>query len=246
MTRIKYSCLALSLVLLLFISPIVTIRGEEQVFDIEEEKKYTWTILISSSEFMASGSKFRITIETIYNGSWDMAPPPHLGTILNYSLEVYNTFFTPPQWEPHEEPIVMTIFNQTTHYFFINLDTDEYIAPWGLLFIIPSPLNLTRIGEYLNTTSDAHFNNYTVSGNKLTMQDLNLNRTFIFSFSDNGLLSEYRIISNSNEETILHLKYGDISESEITISHGFYFLFIIPFTVIILMLFGKRKIIKKS
>jgi len=196
-----------------FISLLYTpsAAGLTYKFDAEENDEHIWTVMVGMPDYLfTQGSKIRLNISAIYNGTWETEYETYVGTILNCTIDTYSTFYTFPIWQSgHNDSLV--VFNDTTWEFYIDMMTDWQIAIIGMLLIIPSPLNLTWIGDYLNTTSIEHFENYTVNGNSLTMHNITSNIDYIFTFFNNGTLSEYKIIYDG--VIGYHLKYGDYNFS---------------------------------
>jgi hypothetical protein len=213
-------------------------------YKVDEGKEHIWTLVVGNPAVQLSdGSKFRVIIEDIYNGTWVEGLSTYKGTILNYSLEVYSTFNSDPIWELASNGSAI-FFNESTWDFFLDFDTDLNIALLGWLFIIPIPLNLTWIGDYLSQTSMILLDDYSISGNTLTMQNITSNIDFAYTFNNNGTLTEYKV--SSGDQIFYHLKYGDISIPKSQIPLGNYFFLFIPSTIIIIITYTKRKIKYKN
>jgi hypothetical protein len=211
--------------------------GMNYSYRVEKGEEYIWTVIKGNPAILLDqGSKFRVNINEIYNGTW--TDHTHIGTILNYSIDVYSTFYTNPRWDTAFNGSAM-FFNETTQDLFIGFTTDWEIALFGMLFFIPTPINLTRIGNYLNKTSLYLFEDYYINGNILTMQNFTANFDFTFNFYDNGTLAEYKV---STEDSVgYHIKYGNILFPNV-IPFGNYYLIFIQSTVLILIIFNRYKL----
>ncbi|MFX1390645.1 MAG: hypothetical protein ACFE9Z_11320 [Promethearchaeota archaeon] len=243
MKSIKKIPLVVISILFITLSSTSNTLGITHEFEVKEGDEYYWTVIVGNSAILLSqGSKFRININEIYNGSWIEDSTTYKGTVLNYSIEVYSTFYTYPEWAVAFNGSAI-FFNDTTWDLFLGFETDWEIALFGMLFIIPTPINLTWIGDYLNRTSGLLFDNYILDGNNLIMQNSTSNIDFIFSFYNNGTLSEYKVALG--DSVGYHIKFGDLSFPSNEISFGKYILVIIPSAIILIVLLNKRKIRKR-
>ncbi|MFX1310244.1 MAG: hypothetical protein ACFE8C_11140 [Promethearchaeota archaeon] len=226
------------------ISSTTNIYAMNYSYNVEEGEEFIWTVMVGNSAILLSeGSKFRVIIEENYNGTWIEDSTTYRGTILNYSIEVYSTFKPFPIWELAFNGSAM-FFNDTTWEIFMGFNTDWEIALFGMLFFIPTPINLTWIGDYLNRTSLLIFDNYSISDSTLIMQNITSNIDFTFTFNNNGTLAEYKV--SSGDSIGYHIKYGDIYIPQAQIPFGNYFLIFIPFTTITIIIFTRHKIKKKK
>jgi hypothetical protein len=210
---------------------------------VEEGEEHLWTVMVGNSAILLSqGSKFRVAIEDIYNGTWIEDLSTYTGTILNYSIEVYSTFYTNPEWALAFNGSAM-FFNDSTWDLFTGFTTDWHIALFGILFFIPTPLNLTWIGDHLNKTSLSLFDDYTINGNTLIMQNVSSNIDFTFNFNENGTLTEYKVTSGGSIG--YHIKYGNIQLTN-QIPFGNLYLIFIPCTIIGVIISTRYKLRKRE
>jgi len=231
-------------VFLLSISSTTNTLGMNNRYSVEEGEEHIWTLIVGNEAILLSdGSKFRVSIGSAYNGTWVEGLSTYKGTILNYSIEVYSTFFSFPTWELAFNGSAM-FFNDTTWDIFMDFDTDLNIALLGWLFFIPTPINLTWIGDYLNQTSWLLFEDYTINGNTLTMQNITSSIDFAFTFNNNGTLTEYRI--SLGNQVGYYLKYGNITIQTSLISFGNYSIILFPCTILIIIIYNRKKIKKKK
>ena len=231
-------------IFLISISSTTNTLGMNYSYSVEEGEEYIWTVMVGNDAILLSeGSKFRVIVEDIYNGTWVEDFSTYSGTLINYSIEVYSTFYSFPVWEVAFNGSVM-FFNDSTWDLFIGLNTDLQIAILGWLFFIPTPINLTWVGNYLNRTSGQLFENYSINNNTLTMQNITSSIDFAFTFDDNGTLTEYKI--SSGDLIGYQIKYGDIYIQQAQIPFGNYFFVFIPCTTIMIIIFNRHKIKKKK
>ncbi|MFX1380189.1 MAG: hypothetical protein ACFFA4_13970 [Promethearchaeota archaeon] len=230
-------------IFLILISSIPNSLGNNYNYGVEEGEEHIWTVMIGNPAILLSqGSKFRVVVEDIYNGTWIEATSYYKGTILNYSIEVYSTFYTNPVWALVFNGSAM-FFNETTRNLYTGFTTDWHIALFGMLFFVPTPLNLTWIGDYLNRTSLFLFDDYSINGNTLTMQNVTSSIDFSFNFNNNGTLTEYKV--SLGDSIGYHIKYGNIPIIN-QISFGSYYLFFIPCTIVITFAFIHHKFKKRN
>jgi hypothetical protein len=212
-------------------------------YSVKEGEEHIWTVMVGNPAILlAQGSKFRVVIEGNYNGTWIQDFVTYSGTILNYSIEVYSTFYTNPTWDVVFNGSAI-FFNETTRDLFIGLTTDWHIALFGMLFFIPTPVNLTWIGDYLNKTSLTLFDDYHINGNSLIMQNVTSNISFTFDFNENGTLTEYKVSSGGSIG--YHIKYGNIQLNN-QIPFGNLYLIIVPSTIIFIIIPTYYKLRKRK
>ncbi len=243
MKTVKKSVIVIFCIFIMSISSTTNSLCSNYSYNIKEGEEHIWTVMVGNSAILLSeGSKFRVFIEENYNGTWIEASTTYTGTILNYSIEVYSTFYTNPVWDVAFNGSAM-FFNDTTWDLFTGFTTDWHYALFGMLFFVPKPVNLTWIGDYLNETSLILFDDYIIDGNTLTMHNITSNIDFAFSFNDNGTLTEYKVSSGSSIG--YYIKYGDIPITN-QIPFGNYYLIFIPCTIIIITSLTHYKIKKKK
>lgn len=241
MKSIKKLLIVFSCIFFISISSTTNTLGINYRYNIEEGDEHMWTVIVGNSAvFLNGGSKFRVIVEDIYNGTWTDGPSLYRGTILNYSIEVYSTFYTSPVWDIAFNGSVM-FFNESTWDFFIDFNWEIPLLGW--LFFIPTPVNLTWVGDYLNQTSSQLIDGYLISDNTLTMKNSTLSIDFAFTFNNNGTLTEYKVSSGGSVG--YHIKYGNVSQMS-QISFGNYYFFLIPCTSLIIIAINKHKIKKKN
>ncbi|MFW9969265.1 MAG: hypothetical protein ACFFDF_03630 [Candidatus Odinarchaeota archaeon] len=243
MKSVKRTLLIILCILFISISSTTNALGAKYSYNVKKGEEYIWTVMVGNpSVYLDQGSKFRVNIEKIYNGTWIEDSSSYFGTILNYSIEVYSTYYSFPEWDLFFNGSAM-FFNDSTWNLFTVFTTDLHIALLGFLFFVPIPLNLTWIGNYLIQTSSILFTDYSINGNTLIMQNLTSNIDFAFTFNNNGTLTEYKVSSGSSIG--YYLKYGNISIPN-QIPFGNYYLIFIPCTIIIIIAFNRYKFKRKK
>jgi len=243
MKTVKKTLIVILGILFISISSTTNTLAINYSYSVKKGEEHIWTVMVGNTAILLSqGSKFRVVIEDNYNRTWTEESSTYTGTILNYSIEVYSTFYSNPIWDAVFNGSAI-FFNETTRDLFTGFTTDWHFALFGMLFFIPTPLNLTWIGDYLNRTSLLLFDNYNINGNTLIMQNVTSNIDFTFSFNENGTLTEYKVSLGSSIG--YYLKYGDIPLTN-QIPFGNYYLIFIPCTVIIIIALNHNKIKKKK
>jgi len=104
-----------------------------------------------------------------------------------------------------------------------------------LYFIIPTPINLTMIGEY--SVNSGISSSYEVSEDQLTLEGL-FNMTFTLTFNPDGLLIRSVMESENMIIAVLELDSGG---GEDAIPFGYFFMIFILIGVISLVYLEKKK-----
>lgn len=244
MRKIKKQIIVVFCIFFISISSTTNTLGINYKYSVEAGEEHMWTVVVGNDIVkLGTGSKFRVNIDDIYNGTWIEEFYTYKGTVINYSIEVYSTSYSFPKWEKPFNGSAM-FFNDTTWDIFMEFTTDFEIALLGWLFFIPTPINLTWVGDYLNQTSELWFETYIISDNTLTMQNVSSSIDFAFTFNNNGTLTEYKV--SSGNVIFYHLKYGNINLPTGQISFGNYFLIVIPCTILLIIIYNRQKIKKKK
>ncbi len=153
MKKIKKILVVILSIFIITISNVSNALSKDYNYSVNKGEEHIWTVMVGNPAILLSqGSKFRVIIDENYNGTWIEDSTIYTGTILNYSIEVYSTFYENPIWDLAFNGSAI-FFNETTLDLFTGFYTDWEIALFGMLFFIPTPLNLTWIGDYLNRTS---------------------------------------------------------------------------------------------
>ncbi|MFW9880096.1 MAG: hypothetical protein ACFFG0_44040 [Candidatus Thorarchaeota archaeon] len=104
-----------------------------------------------------------------------------------------------------------------------------------LFFIIPTPINLTMIGEYINSTG--WYLNYSIDGNELTLHST-LGFVFESKFNSDGFLTW--IVMKMTGINLIEMVLGGGGEE--AVPFGYYFLIFTAIGAIVLIYLDKGKI----
>jgi hypothetical protein len=221
----------LALCLIIFIIPLIssttsiTTQGDT-TFNVDEGDFFLWTF---TSGF--TGDKYNLTIEEIYNGTYMSVDSYMLNATIGNYYSQENTWWTIRNNEFY------VAANET-------LDFIHYGIHFGpLYFIIPTPINLTLIGEY--AISWPSFDNYTVSGDQITLIDPEYpdHMVYILTFNSDGILTKvvakFRNELADYEETLWVMVLGTGDEE--AIPYGYLFMIFTLIGIISLVYLEKRK-----
>jgi hypothetical protein len=207
-----------------FISSAIgaTTQGDT-TFGVDKGDFYRWTF--TSGPPSLKGFKYNLTIEDIYNGS-------HL-TIDSYIIDATLGFYnkTEKLWHTLIIDSFLVAANETLDF----VDYASVLRYSLFYFIIPTPINLTMIGEYSKYSGTS--SSYVVSEDQLTLEDL-FNLTYILTFNSDGLLIKSVVESEITTVAVLELDSGG---GEDTIPFGYFFMIFILIGVISLVYLIKRK-----
>ncbi len=243
MKKIKKLLSVILCIFIVLISCTTNVLSTDYHYRVYKGEEHIWTVMVGNPAILlGQGSKIRVVVEENYNGTWIEDSTTYSGTILNYSIEIYSTFYENPIWDVVFNGSAI-FFNETTWDLFTGFYTDWEIALFGMLFFIPTPINLTWIGDYLNRTSLLLFDDYHINGNTLVMQNITSNLDFTFDFTENGTLTEYKVSSGASIG--YHIKYGDIPVPN-QIPFGNLYLIVIPSTIIVIIIPNIYKIRKRK
>lgn len=232
--------------LILFSSVLTNAKASTTVGDstffVEKDEVYIWTITKSPGAPYEKGDKIRLTIEDIGNGTYltvDVA-------IINCTIDIYVS--DDEQWQPYTPSSPYIYFNETQDYIKI---TTVMMASLGWIFIIPMPINLTLIAEYLNTSFPV-FDNVTsetyANGGQVVGEDFGEGTEYIYDYDDNGILTDFKVKGFGS--TFYQMEFGDIDldkkddkddKKVLEIPLGNWFLIFTLLSVIALIILKKRK-----
>jgi len=221
----KISLLVLSITsfILPFISNATcnTTQGDT-TFSVDEEDSYLWTATGGLPEYI--GYKYELTIEDIYNGSYMTVD----SYIIDATLRLYNK--TTKNWLTFINNAFFVAANETQDFIVYN----SFMVTSPLFFIIPTPINLTMIGEYANSTG--FIIDYTIDGNQITLESY-LGFIFFATFNSEGFLTEF--VMEMLDEVITVFVLG--SGGGEAIPYGYLFIIFTLIGVISLIFLEKRK-----
>ncbi|MBY8990702.1 MAG: hypothetical protein KGD58_08120 [Candidatus Lokiarchaeota archaeon] len=200
----------------------VTTQGDT-TFGVDEGESLIWTTTGGAPEY--SGHRFNLTIQDIYNGS-HMTVDSYM---INATLRYYNK--TADSWLIYINNAFYVAANETQNF----IDYESTVSMGGLYLIIPTPINLTMIGEY--AVSTGFFVSYLVEGDKLTLEGAILG-TYILTYNSDGIVTKLvaQIFGVTMVVMTLGLGGGD------DIPFGFSFLIFALITIAGLVYLKKRNI----
>jgi len=220
------STACLCLVLLLVFPPYIlgsTTLGES-TFPVEDESEIIWESVNATESWYMDVEFVRFTASKIYNETYD--EKNYL--FINYTLEFYHRY----TWVPRYTNSFYMAYNKTLN--FLNWSAEGFLN--GNLFIFPTPINLTLIGEAVKREG---FLNYSVIGQKLVLDYYGNNTRIEISINSSGLST---IIEKITNETTIYR--WELNEEEIIIKvpFGSNYLMITIASIIPLVVITKKKI----
>ncbi len=190
--KILSSITVIIMALLIFskITRSVTIGDSTVSVDIND--KYYWIVTKhSAGSPFTTGDKYNLSVQNIYGA----------GGYLNMDvrLDYYNS--TGDTWSTRINGLFLT-FNET-------LDEIQYqigiFFLYGWIFVIPTPLNLTLIGEYFISTSGSVIDSMTISDTTLTLDSSTYYFKYIYTYNENGVLTKFSWVSSIFSTVILEM-----------------------------------------
>lgn len=173
--------------------------------------KFTWNA--------PKGYKYELTIEDMYDNN------PYFQ--VNATLRYYNASISTWQFFMNNEFMVGA--NETQNLIYYHM---EYIIN-GFILLIPKPINLTMVGEYLIAT---YYSVYEISGKTLTLDPEGI-ISYATTYNSNGIATKI-VIRVFFESVTINLQNG----GDDAIPFGFYFLVVAVIGVVTLVLIKKRYI----
>ena len=198
-----------------------TVLGESE-FPAEEDDVFVWETVNATESWYMDVDFVRFTVSKIYNTSYNSQNY----LFMNYTLEFYHRF----NWIPRYENSFYMAYNKTLN--FLNWSEEGFYS--GNLFLFPTPVNLTLIGEAVKT---AGYLNYTINGTKLIL-DYGNNTRFELTINSSGISTILEKITNSTTIYRWELNTADII---IKVPFGNYFLTISIATIITLVIVKNKK-----
>ncbi|MFX0076512.1 MAG: hypothetical protein ACFE96_13805, partial [Candidatus Hermodarchaeota archaeon] len=147
-----------------------------------------------------------------------------------YTLEFYHRY----NWIPRYENSFYMAYNKTLG--FLNWSKESYFN--GNLFLVPTPVNLTLIGETVKAAGPL---NYSINGTKIIF-DYGNNTRIEVTIDSSGVSTLIEKITNN---TTIYKWELNTEEIIIKVPLGNYFLAISILTISVIILFKNRKL-KKS
>jgi hypothetical protein len=200
-----------------------TVLGESE-FPAEEEDRFVWETVNATASWYIDVEFVRFTVSRIYNETFNSQNY----LFMNYTLEFYHRFI----WVPEYVDSFYMAYNKTLN--FLNWSEEGYYN--GNLFLFPTPVNLTLIGEAVKT---AGFLNYTINNTKITL-DYGNNTKIELTINSSGISTILEKITNS---TTIYRWELNTEEIIVKIPFGYYFL-IASITTIVYLVIIKKKILR--
>lgn len=198
----------------------------ESVFPVEKEDDFVWETVNATASWYIEVEYVRFTVSDIYNETYNSQN----FLFMNYTLEFYHRYI----WLPRYVNSFYMAYNKTLN--FLNWSKEGYNN--GNLFLFPTPVNLTLIGEAVKT---AGFLNYSINGQQITF-DYGNNTRIEITINSSGFSTMIEKITN---DTTIYKWELNTEEIIIKVPFGNYFI-AISITTIITLTFVKKKKIKKS
>lgn len=222
--RLSSLVLLFSLILFPNCFSSATVLGESE-FPAEEEDRFVWESVNATESWYMDVEFVRFTVSSIYNESFNSKNY----LFMNYTLEYYHRYI----WVSEYENSFYMAYNKTLN--FLNWSEEGYY--YGNLFLFPTPVNFTLIGEAVKT---AGFLNYSINGTKITLDYGNTTRIEL-TIDSSGISTIIEKITNS---TTIYRWELNTEEIIVKVPFGHYFLTISISTVITLIIVKKRKLKK--
>ena len=190
-------------------------------FAVEEGETYTWVCTYSHpniSSILTVGSYQNVTIDRIYQGPFDvMSNTLIVEATLGYFNKTNNTHVieSAPYW---------IVYNFTLSYIYYQYFIDIYI--------VPIPLNLTMICEYIESLTSQTC--YSV-GNQIFLEFLN--NTIECKFNSDGILTKVIIYMDDIKYATIELERS----AKLQISFGHYYILISIIAMVAITIIVKKR-----
>ena len=221
--------IALLCVILLSIFPLHSLGSTtlgESTFPIEEESEIYWDSVNATESWYMDIDYVRFTASKIYNETYN--DKNYL--FMNYTLEFYPK--NQISWVKKYENSFYMAYNKTLNY--LNWSSEGFF--FGNLFIFPTPVNLTLIGEAVKREGIL---NYSLIGEKLVLEhDVN-NTRIELTINSSGVSTIIEKITNDTTIYRWELNEEDII---IKVPFGNNYLIIVIASIIPLVVLTKKKI----
>lgn len=218
------ACLCL---ILLSVLPLYTLGSTtlgESTFPVEEESEFIWRTVNATESWYMDVPLVKFTVSKIYNETFN--EKNYL--FLNYTLEFYYKI----SWVPEYTNSFYMAYNKTLN--FLNWSSEGFFN--GNLFVFPTPVNLTLIGEAVKKEGDL---NYSVIGQKIVLDYYGNGTCIELSINSAGISTIIEKITNGT--TIYRWELNE-DKIIILIPFGSNFLIITIVSLIPLVIFTKKKI----
>jgi len=200
----------------------ITTQGDT-TFGLDEGEVLVWTSTGGVPEYI--GNRYNLTIQDIYNGSYMTVD----SFIINATLGYYNK--TAGLWLTMIDDAFFIAANETQNF----IEYESTVAMAGLYFIIPTPINLTMLGEFAVDTG--YYVSYLVEGDRLTIEHFMLGILYI-TYNADGIATKMVAEMFGITITVMTLGMGGGDE----IPFGFSFLIFTLIAITGLVYLKKRNI----
>lgn len=197
-------------------------------FSVNKGDEFTWKYT-AVEDFFHISDRVELTVEDITAGTYlteDVA-------ILHATLKAYNSTGDNYLVFLNTQPYMY--FNETTNFFYSSIIETYLFIGWVL--IIPTPLNLTLISEYLWNFLVSDWDDINVVGNQIITTTSTASMKYVFN--ENGLLTLFEVINATKPFMVLEL---DFSEDDHKIPFGYGFIFFSWFGILTGIIMIRRKI----
>jgi hypothetical protein len=218
------ACLCL---ILISISPLYSLGSTtlgESTFPIKEESEIIWDNVNATESWYMDIKFVKFTASKIYNETYN--GKNYL--FMNYTLEFYHQI----SWVPRYTNSFYMAYNKTLNY--LNWSSEGFF--FGNLFIFPTPVNLTLIGEAVKREGIL---NYSLIGEKLVLEHDANNTRIELSINSSGVSTIIEKITNGTTIYRWELNEEDII---VIIPFGSNYLIITIASIIPLVVLTKKKI----
>ncbi|MBY9020147.1 MAG: hypothetical protein KGD67_03745 [Candidatus Lokiarchaeota archaeon] len=197
----------------------------ESSFPVEEESEFIWESVNATELWYIDVEFVRFTATKIYNETYN--GKNYL--FMNYTLEYYHRF----TWVPDYTNSFYMAYNKTLN--FLNWSSEGFLD--GNLFIFPTPVNLTLIGEAVKSKG---FLNYSIIGQKIVLDYYGNSTSIEISINSSGISTIIEKITNGT--TIYRWELNE-EEVIVRVPFGGSFLIFAIVSIIFLVIFTKKKIV---
>lgn len=166
-----------TLILLPFIPNAVcaTTHGDT-TFGVDVGNEFVWTFTSGSPEIV--GFKYNLTIEDIYTGNY-MTVDSYM---IDATMARYNK--TEATWYVEINDAFYVAANETQNF----LQFTPALVSQPLWFTIPTPINLTMLGEFAVDTG--FYSSFTLSGNRIDLESSFIG-TYEITYNSDGIMTKH-------------------------------------------------------
>jgi len=220
--------------LLIFSSTTRAVTIKDSTVSVDINDKYRWIVNTHTTGApYKTGDKFNLSVQNIYEAGGYL----NIDVILDHYNNTLDTWTTPING-------LFLTFNET-------LDIIQYQVGintlWGWVFVIPTPLNLTLIGKYINYTAGGYFASMSISDTTLTLVHSIGDSYYKYTYNSSGILTKFTI---GYSGTIFHEMVietdapNGVGDGKNEIPFGNTFILISIIGTLIWFISNRRKIIK--